>query len=216
MHRKLIQVVVMLLIITVIFSTAQATREIYHGYWPNNIAPSIVYLRNCPYLPFWEIWQGVTAWNGVTIRVHLGSVQLVSSLRRESIGIYCDQNWPQWCPVTNAWVPPIYGQARLFRKRWWGYSEISPPYLEYEYAYARIAVEAFWFAEESYTTYGLGHPDLGKKIVSHEIGHTLGLGHPTSVGTQTPAVMHQGWRGYWLPQQHDRTNVITKYGTGWD
>ncbi|MBI2917895.1 MAG: matrixin family metalloprotease [Chloroflexi bacterium] len=45
---------------------------------------------------------------------------------------------------------------------------------------------------------------LRQKVPAHEMGHSLGLAHP-SVSTSTEAIMHQSWQGYYTVKPRDVT-----------
>ncbi len=51
------------------------------------------------------------------------------------------------------------------------------------------------------------------KTATHELGHVLGLAHPTK-NDRTPQIMRQGWNGYDTPQTQDVANLNALY-PGW-
>ncbi|RXZ81044.1 hypothetical protein EBB07_16575 [Paenibacillaceae bacterium] len=53
--------------------------------------------------------------------------------------------------------------------------------------------------------------NLRRKVVTHEIGHNLGLGHPSASKTSVNAIMHQGWNGYSTVQTHDVEWINFRY-----
>jgi len=55
----------------------------------------------------------------------------------------------------------------------------------------------------------------GKHLVSHELGHCLGLGHNTK--TRKRSVMNQGWEiAPAFPMRHDRRKINNLYGGRYD
>lgn len=57
-----------------------------------------------------------------------------------------------------------------------------------------------------------------RRTYVHELGHVLGLGHPNTeyLSTNEPSVMRQNvtnvtYEGYYIPQQHDISDIIIKY-----
>lgn len=68
---------------------------------------------------------------------------------------------------------------------------------------AAVYVTPFYGNNETYN----------KKILVHEIGHALGLGHPHDgpYATSVKSVMNQGSLGFYTPQAHDINDLIPKY-----
>ncbi len=56
--------------------------------------------------------------------------------------------------------------------------------------------------------------DVRLKTATHELGHVLGLAHPTR-NDRTPQIMRQGWNGYDTPQTQDVANLNALY-PGWN
>lgn len=54
----------------------------------------------------------------------------------------------------------------------------------------------------------------GTRSIVHEIGHALCLGHPDGsyYYTNEASVMKRSNTSYTMPQQHDKNDIINKYG----
>lgn len=63
------------------------------------------------------------------------------------------------------------------------------------------------------TEFSSASTSLKKKIIVHEVGHSLGLDHPApdSSHTSINAIMKQGDNGYYTIQTHDMDNIKAKY-----
>lgn len=110
-------------------------------------------------------------------------------------------------------VPQMNIVVDRYPDEWWGNASWSSPvYNEVDedahYAWASPRINSKT-VEESIDG---GNPTgLRQKVVTHEIGHNLGLGHPSASTSSVDAIMHQGWNGYKTVQTHDVNWINYRY-----
>lgn len=105
--------------------------------------------------------------------------------------------------ITCSWI--TNGYASLYGNGWMG-----PPYQKSCHIYTKNEVYVNKVAQSNA---GYNNYDI-RKTWAHEIGHCLGFAE-TNDGTRS--VMKQGkgsdfgWSNYWLPQDHERSDLSSKF-----
>jgi hypothetical protein len=91
----------------------------------------------------------------------------------------------------------------------WGYAVTSPSYTvtsdaTLNWATANINTRTIENSISNGTS-----SSVRQKVITHEIGHTLGLAHPSDSGRVS--IMQQGWNGYSTVQPSDVTWINNRY-----
>lgn len=109
-------------------------------------------------------------------------------------------------------VPNITIEVNKYPDDWWGIVYTNPAWDSTEdthlvWATAKVNSRTI---EDSINN--SGYPKgLRQKVTTHEIGHALGLGHPSASTDAVQAIMHQGWNGYAFVQGYDVYWINNRY-----
>lgn len=98
------------------------------------------------------------------------------------------------------------GQTRLYRKNFFGtYVESSISSTNTDICQARIYLDPSLLTSSD---------EQRARTVTHEMGHAFGMMHPILNNCETECIMQQGGSGFGTNtiQQHDRNNMIAKWG----
>lgn len=98
------------------------------------------------------------------------------------------------------------GQTRLYRKNFLGiYVESSISSTNTDICQARIYLDPSLLDSSD---------EQRSRTVTHEMGHAFGMMHPVLNDCETRCIMQQGGSGFgtYTIQQHDRNNMIAKWG----
>lgn len=193
----------LLLIMPMLTLTANACEDAYFPFtWADNVNTKAFSVRfGIPkYLGDSHTYSAVGAWRNISPNIAFHSCTFT-----EEGAMANDKD----INIHEAILPgSTIGYTHLYKKNILGlYSEVDAN-SNVKVAQARIDIGL------SLTD---ADPEWRAKVITHEIGHALGLSHPTAVGCLVPCVMQQGIdNDGWVSKtvnQHDKNNLIKKWSS---
>ncbi|MDQ6418833.1 M57 family metalloprotease [Paenibacillus sp. LHD-117] len=174
--------------------------DVYSGNWPSSVATNLAVAYGTS-ASTWSalIQQSAERWNGIDPNVAITSIYHNPEVDNETfpsrINLFATD-----LGSTGDWALALNFKYSVL----WGYTGDWDA--EWKVGRIRLNNNTDSTTKRGFSFYDT---DLKRKIITHEIGHTLGLKHPAD--TSETAIMKQGDNLYYTIQTHDKDVLKSKY-----
>lgn len=192
MKKKILTILISasLLVASSMCTVLADNNDFCSGYWPSSQSLTIaIHPSGNPFQSY--VKNNYSQWNGISNNLKFIRCDLTGPyFNSGNINIYGEN------------LPSAYGEALNWVEVYGGYNQ---PSWSGKWVTSTINLD---------TTSGSAgllskSENFKKKVVIHELGHSLGLDHPDH--SYYNAIMHDGDNGYYTVQAHDKDNINAKY-----
>lgn len=197
MKKKVVSLAIAMMISVPLLVTLPASahhglqNDYWHVYWGTNIRNNIEYVVNKSNTSggAYNAAYSIADWNGIQSKVKIVPRPSNSKYANPFLNIVIDSKaYDSWGKATTN---PVYSSSTDTTLIW---------------ATATINSRTIEQAIKEGTS-----PQVRQKVITHEIGHTLGLAHPSD--SSRKSIMKQGWHDYNNVQPSDVTWINFRYGS---